>query len=288
MTTELAGSDLILNGTWQSRAEAKVSVFDRGFIFGDGVYEVIPAYNHKLFLADRHLERLERSLKEAEIANPLSAPRWRELLEELAAKQDFPHQRIYLQVTRGVAPRLHRYPLSPVPPTYLMFADEMTLVDDATARRGFKGVTHSDFRWMRGDIKSTSLIAAVLSSEIAASADATETLFIRDGLATEGASSNLLVVKDGVLSSPLIDRRILAGVTLSIVAEIAAENGIAFTYRDVPEEDLRDADEIMITSSGKEVVAITELDGRKVGAGEGGPVFAALWAGYKKHTGVGG
>ena len=288
MTTQLQGSDLILNGEWLPRAEAKISVFDRGFIFGDGVYEVIPAYNGKPFLADRHIARLGRSLAEAEIANPLSQQRWHELIDEIAAKQDFPHQRIYLQVTRGVAPRMHRYPLTAVEPTYLMFADEMTLVDDATAKRGFKGVTHSDFRWMRGDIKSISLIAAVLSSEIAASADATETIFIRDGLATEGASSNLLVVKDGKISSPLVDRRILSGVTLSIAAEIAAESGIGFEFRDVPEENLRDADELMILSSGKEVVAITELDGRKVGGGVAGPVFEALWAGYKKHTGVGG
>ena len=288
MTVGLQGSEMMLNGKWLGRNEALVSVFDRGFIFGDGVYEVIPAYFRKPFLADRHIERLQRSLDEVDIDNPLSPQAWADLINEMAARQEFDHQRIYLQVTRGVAPRLHRYPLPRVAPTYMMFADEMALVDDGDAKRGFKGVTRVDFRWRRGDIKSISLIAAVMSSEIAAQAGATETIFIRDGLATEGASSNLLMVKDGRIISPVVDPRILAGITLSFVVEVAAEAGIELEFRDIPEAELHDADEVMILSSGKEIVAITRLDEKDVGDGVGGPVFDKLRAAYKKQTGLGG
>lgn len=276
----IPGSDIYLNGQWLPRAEARVSVFDRGFIFGDGIYEVVPAYGRKPFLLDRHITRMLENLAKVGIPGIHSEAEWTALVQELVDRQEFEHQKIYLQVTRGMAPRLHSFPAEPEP-TVFMFADEMTILSDERAKEGFAGVTTVDFRWMRGDIKSISLLAAVLGSEEARKHGATELLFLRDGVVTEGASSNVLVCKDGAISSPVLDRRVLSGVTVSLADEIAKQAGMPITYRDISEAELRGADEVMITSSGKEVVAIVTLDGKPVGTGASGPIFAQLWAGYR-------
>lgn len=279
----LAGSDVFLNGNWLARDKAAISVFDRGFIFGDGVYEMIPAYHHMPFLAQRHIKRLKRSMKLVGIDNPQSDDAWLELIQTAATRQDFGNQRIYLQVTRGVAQRAHKFP-EQVTPTILLFVDPLIKPSRTEAIRGSKAITLPDFRWQRGDIKSISLMAAVLCSEQAAAAGATETILIRDGLLTEGASSNILIVKDGKLSSPPIDPRILAGVTLSYISEIADLVGHPIEYTEVTEEQLRTADEILLTSSGKELVAITALDDKVVGSGKAGPMFECLYDRY--HAGL--
>lgn len=270
--------DVYLNGAWLARASAQISVFDRGFIFGDGVYELVQSYNRKCFRADLHIARLERSLAAIGIPNPHSADEWEALFNEAATKTEHPDARIYLQVTRGSAPRRHCFPAE-VTPTVFMFADELILPGEEAVTHGLKAVTETDFRWLRGDIKSISLMAAVLASEKAAQADATETIFIRDGVLTEGASSNVLVAKDGSLLSPVLDPRLLTGITLTVLAEIA-EQDIKVAYRDISEAELRSADEIMISSSGKEIVPITTLDDQQVGDGKPGPMFAKLYAGF--------
>ncbi len=283
--TEIPGSEVCLNGEWLPRAEARVSVFDRGFIFGDGVYEVIPAYGKRPFLADRHVARLGRSLEKVGIDNPLSGEQWLALIEEIAGRQEFGNQRIYLQVTRGAAPRLHQFPERPEP-TYLVFSDEMALAGREAAERGASAITHEDFRWLRGDIKSTSLMAAVLSSEMAASRGATETIFLRDGVLTEGASSNVLVLVGGELRTHGVDNLILGGITMSFIEEVSRDAGHPLAYSEVSEAELRSAEEVIISSSGKEIVAITSLDGETVGAGKAGPVFMKLWDTYRAKTGA--
>ena len=279
----MEGSEVMLNGEWVSRDKAQVSVFDRGFIFGDGIYELVPAYGKKPFLADRHLDRLERNLGKVGMKNPLSKDQWMELLNEIASRQDFDEQRIYLQVTRGAAPRFHSFPGDPTP-TYLVFVDQLLLPSQDVVKRGHHAISREDFRWQRGDIKSISLMAAVLSSEMAAQAKATETIFLRDGTLTEGASSNVLVVIGGQLFSPKVNNLILSGITLSFVEEIGKQNDHPLTYRDISEQEFRDADEIMITSSGKEILPITTLDDKKVNSGEAGPVFMDLWNTYRSLT----
>lgn len=282
----IPGSDVYLNGAWLPRGEARVSAFDRGFIFGDGIYEVIPVYGRKPFLMDRHLERMVDNLAKVKISDPHGGPAgWAKLVQELVDRQAFENQKLYIQVTRGTAPRLHSFP-DGAAPTVFMFTDEMTILSDERAKQGFKGVTMPDFRWLRGDIKSISLLAAVLGSEHARQHDATELIFVREGIVTEGASSNVLICKDGQLSSPVVDRRILPGVTVSLAEEVAAKIGMPVEHRDIAEGELRAADEVMITSSGKEVVAIVSLDGKPVGDGRSGPAFAKLWEGYRKASGV--
>ena len=283
----LAGSEVYLNNTWLPRDEATVSVFDRGFIFGDGVYELVPAYRHVPFLAERHIARLERSLDAVGIPNPKSAQEWLELIDTAAKRQSFGEQRIYLQVTRGVAPRLHRFPTQPLP-TVLIFIDQLVRPDAAQATQGSKAITMPDFRWKRGDIKSISLIAAVMCSEAAAQASATETILLRDGHLTEGASSNILIASDGKLLTPPLDRSVLPGVTLSYIDELAAKAAIKLDYGAVTETQLRTADEILLTSSGKELVAITKLDDQPVGAGRAGPLFCKLYDYYQEGIGLAG
>lgn len=274
--------DVYLNGSWVARVDAKVSAFDRGFIFGDGVYELVQAYARKPFFTQRHVARLARSLDGVGIPNPHSETEWIELFATAAHRTPFADSRIYLQVTRGVAPRRHCFPAE-VTPTVFLFADELVLPNAEAIANGLPAVTDNDYRWLRGDIKSISLMAAVLASEKAAAANATETIFIRDGVVTEGASSNVLLVKDGKLLSPVIDQRVLAGVTLTLLDEIAAQ-GITVEYRDISEAELRAADELMISSSGKEVLAITTLDGKQVGSGTSGPLFKRLYEGFRARV----
>ncbi|MBF2735993.1 MAG: aminotransferase class IV [Betaproteobacteria bacterium AqS2] len=282
----IPGSDVYLNGEWLPRGEARVSAFDRGFIFGDGIYEVIPVYNRKPFLMDRHLERMVDNLAKVKIPDPHGGVEgWAKLVQALVDRQAFENQKLYIQITRGAAPRLHSFP-DKAEPTVFMFTDEMMILSDERAKEGFKGVTMPDFRWLRGDIKSISLLAAVLGSEHARQHDATELIFIREGIVTEGASSNVLICKDGQLSSPVTDRRILPGVTVSLAEEVAAKVGMPVEHRDIAEGELRAADEVMITSSGKEIVAIVSLDGKPVGDGKSGPAFAKLWDGYREASGV--
>lgn len=274
--------EVYLDGTWLPRDQARVSAFDRGFIFGDGVYELVPAYGRKPFCATGHVARLEKSLRAVGIKNPHSAAEWHALVAEAARRSVADDARIYLQVTRGVAPRLHRFPEA-VTPTVFMFADPLVLPDAAVLERGLAAVTQEDFRWLRGDIKSISLMAAVMASERAAQAGAVETIFVRAGVVTDGASSNVLLARGGELFSPVVDRRVLAGVTLALLDEIASQKA-KLTFRDLGESELRTADEVLVCSSGREVIPITVLDGETVGTGKPGPLYHLLRDGLRARV----
>ncbi len=258
-----------LDGAFLPLAEAKVSVLDRGFIFGDGVYEVIPVFGRRVLRLERHLARLERSLAAVGIANPLPRARWAELVERLLDAQAGADFTVYAQITRGVAPRNHQPPAG-ITPTVFVMMSPLAPVDPAVTVRA---ITHEDFRWQRCDIKSTSLLANVLLRQAAAAAGAAEAILVRDELVTEGAASNVFVVVDGRLRTPPLSTHLLPGVTRDLLVEILADTADAVRETDVTRAELERADEIFLTSSSRELAAVSHLDGGPVGASAPGPVF---------------
>jgi len=265
-----------LNGEFLPLAEARVPVLDRGFIFGDGVYEVIPVYGRALFRLQEHLARLAYSLKSIRLANPHDDAAWRTLLRTLVDRNPWEDQSVYLQVTRGVAPRSHEFPKSPVAPTVLMIANPLKSPTAEQRAQGVAVVTREDYRWRRCDIKSVSLLANCLLRQEAEDAGAAETLLIRDGWLTEASSCNVFVVKDGVIATPPKDNLILPGITYDLVLELAREAGMPADVRRVAATELASADEVWISSSTREVLPVTKIDGREVGAGKPGPVYARV------------
>lgn len=264
-----------LNGVFLPLAEARVSALDRGFVFGDGVYEIVPVYSNKPFRLDAHLHRLQASLDGIRLANPHDMAEWRELIGRLVARQDFPDQSVCIQVTRGApvsAPlRDHPFP-DGVAPTVFMFAQPLVTASPAQKAAGARAVTAVDNRWLRCDIKAISLLANVLLRQRAVDADCAETVLLRDGFLTEGAASNIFVVKDGVLRSPPPSNLMLTGITYDVVLELAAAHGIPHELRAIPEAEVRNADELWMTSSTREIMPIVQLDDIPVGAGVAGPL----------------
>ncbi len=260
-----------LNGQFLPLAEAKVSVLDRGFVFGDGVYELVPVYSNKPFRLDEHLRRLQGSLDGIRLANPHETDGWRELILRLIELQDFVDQSVYIQVTRGVAPRDHAFPKG-VPPTVFMFAQPLLTSTAQQKAAGVCAVSAVDNRWLRCNIKAISLLANILLRQQAVDVDCAETVMLRDGFLTEGAASNIFVVKDGVLRAPPPSNLMLTGITYDVVLELAAANGIPHEVRAIAEAEVRRADELWMTSSTKEIMAIVKLDGAPVGAGVPGPL----------------
>ncbi len=271
---------VFLNGRFLPPEEAKVPVLDRGFIFGDGVYELVPVYSRVPFRLDEHLARLERSLGEVGIRNPYSRAQWRELIYRLIDAQPFDDQGAYFQVTRGVAKRDHAFPKD-VEPTVFMMSNPLVNPPREDVERGGKAVTAQDYRWLRCDIKSISLIGNCMLRELAAQAGAAETILFRDGRLTEASASNVFIVKEGVVVAPPKSPLILPGITYDVVVELAHANGIPLELREVPEAEVRSADEIWVTSSSKEVFPIVELDGAPIGSGRPGPVFQRMYALYQ-------
>jgi len=261
--------------------EARVPVLDRGFIFGDGVYELVPVYSRVPFRMDEHLARLERSLAAVRIRNPYSRAEWRDIILQLVAKQSFEDQGIYFQVTRGVARRDHSFPKDAVPTVFVM-SNPLVNPPRELVERGAAAVTAVDDRWHRCDIKSISLIGNCLLRQVSADVGAVETILLRDGKLTEASASNVFVVKAGVILSPPKSNLILPGITYDVIAEIAEAAGLPLEYRDVPEAGLRGADEIWVTSSSKEVLAIVTLDGKPVAGGKPGPMFRRAHALYQE------
>ena len=272
---------VFLNGELLPIEEAKVPVLDRGFIFGDGVYELVPVYSRVAFRLDEHLARLERSLGEAKIRNPYSRQRWREIIYQLVDAQPFEDQGVYFQVTRGVARRDHAFPRD-VQPTVFMMANPLVNPPRAQVDAGGAAVSAQDNRWLRCDIKSISLLGNVLARQISAEAGAAETILFRDGKLTEASASNVFIVRRGVIVSPPKSSLILPGITYDVVTELARANGMPLEFREVPEAEVRSADEIWVTSSSKEVLAIVSLDGRKVGDGKPGPQFRRMYELYQE------
>jgi D-alanine transaminase len=274
-------SMVFLNGKVLPIEEAKVPVLDRGFIFGDGVYEVVPVYSHVAFRIEEHLARLERSLEAIGIRNPLSRVQWRDVIYRIVDAQSFDDQSVYFQVTRGVAKRDHAFPKGDVEPTVFVMSNPLVPPPADQVEKGGRAISAEDYRWLRCDIKSISLLGNCLLRELSAEANATETILFRDGKLTEASSSNVFIVKGGTVFSPPKSNLILPGITYDVVLELAQANGVALQLRDVTEAEVRGADEVWVTSSSKEVFPIVELDGRKVGDGRPGPAFRRMYQLYQ-------
>jgi len=265
-----------LNGEFMPLADARIPVLDRGFIFGDGVYEVIPAYGRVLFRLEQHLARLAYSLRSIRLANPHDARTWATLLGTVVDRNPWDDQSVYLQVTRGVAPRSHEFPRT-TPPTVFIMANPLKTPPPETRERGVAVVTREDYRWRRCDIKSVSLLANVLLRQEAEDAGAAETVLLRDGNVTEASASNVYVVKNGVIASPPKDNLILPGITYDLVLELARAAGLPVEVRPVAAAELLAADEVWLSSSTREVQPVTRVDGEPVGTGKPGPDFARMY-----------
>lgn len=277
----IAGT-VYLNGEYLAPAAAKVSAFDRGFIFGDGVYEVIPVFGRKPFRLAQHLARLDASLREVRIADPLDGARWRAVLERLIGAVAADDQAVYLQVTRGAAPRDHGFPRG-VEPTVFAYSQPLTYPSAEQLARGASAITVPDMRWGRCDIKAIALLPNILMRQQALDAGATEAILIREGCMTEGAACNVFVVRAGVALTPPKGPYILPGITRDLVLELMRAHGLTCAERAVSEAELRAADEIWLTSSGKEIMPITRLDGEPVGDGRPGPLAARVLELYRRY-----
>ena len=278
-----------LNGEYSPLRDAKVSVLDRGFIFGDGIYEVVPAYGGKLFRFDEHLARLDRSLSKLRIANPHTREEWlqrcRKLLAALAEQGLGPDQLVYIQITRGVAPRDHVFPVD-VTPTVFMMCSAMKPATPEQRHAGVACITARDFRWERGDIKSISLLGNVLARQMSADKGATETIMFRNGFLTEAAASNVWVVHEGAVLGPPKSEHVLEGIRYELIRELCEDIGLAYNLRPIPEADVLSADEVLLSSATKEILPVTSLDGAPVGhgalRGKPGPVYARLFEAYQR------
>lgn len=277
-----------LNGEFTLLPDAKISVMDRGFIFGDGVYEVVPVYAGQPFRLTQHMARLQRSLTELRLPNPLTNPQWRDLISELVARyadstgaraEDI-HQLVYIQITRGVALRDHAMP-EHIAPTVFAMSNRMPQPTAAQRAQGVACVTADDFRWEKAHIKSTSLLGAVFARQISVDAGAMETVMFRDGYLSEAASSNVWVVKSGAVFGPPRDNLVLEGIRYGLIEEICESCSIPFELRRISRDEVLAADELLLSSATKEVLPVTSLDGQAVGAGVPGPVYHALYAGYQ-------
>ena len=272
---------VFLNGKFLPIEQAMVPVLDRGFIFGDGVYELIPVYSRAPFRMEDHLTRLERSLAAVRIKNPYAREKWREIILQLVAQQPWEDQAVYFQVTRGVAKRDHAFPAG-VEPTVFVMANPLVNPPRELVEKGGSAVTAVDNRWLRCDIKSISLIGNCLLRQVSADAGAQETILFRDGKLTEASASNVFIVKRGVLLSPPKSNLILPGITYDVVTEIAQAGKIPLEFRDIGEAEVRGADEVWVTSSSKEILAIVALDGKPVADGRPGPLFKRAFQLYQE------
>ena len=278
---------IYLNGEFMPIEEAKISVLDRGFIFGDGVYEVIPVYSRRAFRLEEHLRRLQHSLDGIKLANPRSGTEWTAIINELIARNPGEDQYLYLHITRGVAKRDHAFPKPPVTPTVFMMSSPLPSPPADLLHSGIACITAPDNRWLRCDIKAIALLPNVLLRQMAVDAGCAETILIRPesitpgsitggAFMTEGAASNIFVVKNGTLLAPPKDNLMLPGITYDVVLELAATSHIPHEVRRIAAVEVFAADELLLTSSPKEVLAITTLNGKPVGTGKPGPMFARL------------
>jgi D-alanine transaminase len=278
-----------LNGELLPLAEARVSVLDRGFIFGDGVYEVIPVYGRRLFRFDEHLARLERSLGKVRIANPLSRAEWLERCRRLVTAQAEDNgavdQLVYLQVTRGVAIRDHVMPTD-IEPTVFIMANPMKPPTAEQRHDGVACVTARDFRWERGDIKSISLLGNVLARQMSADKGALETIMFRDGFLTEASGSNVWIVQEDALLGPPKSEHVLEGIRYELLRELCEDVGIGYNLRPISEAEVLAAHEVLLSSATKEVLPVTTIDGEPVGhgalRGKPGPVYSRLYEAYQR------
>jgi len=271
-----------LNGKFMPIEQASVPVLDRGFIFGDGVYEVIPVYSRHPFRLDEHLRRLQHSLDNIRLDNPHTSETWTQLIGELIQQDDNEDQSVYLHITRGVAKRDHPFPVG-VAPTVFMMSNPLTTPPGDQIENGVAAISAADNRWGRCNIKAISLLPNVLLRQLAVDAAVNETLLFRDGILTEGTASNIFAVENGVILAPPKDAHMLPGITYDLVLELAAANGIPVQVGRFEEARVRAADELWLTSSTREVLAIILLDGQPVGDGRPGPLFRRMYALYQDY-----
>lgn len=272
-------SIVYLNGQFLPLADAKISVLDRGFIFGDGIYEVVPAYNGKPFRMSGHLDRLERSLAAIGIQAPFDRQGWESLARDVLDRNGGGDLMVYMQITRGVAKREHAFPAG-VTPTVFCMASPFSRPTAQVREQGLSVVSLPDERWLHCEIKSVSLLGNVLAKQHAVQAGVDEVVQFRDGFMSEGALSNIWVVKNGTLLAPPKNNLILEGIRYGLMQELAEAAGIPFEARPIAQSEVEQADELMLTGATKEVLPITRYNGRPVGAGTPGPVYAKLRAGY--------
>jgi len=269
-----------LNGDYVPLSEARVPVLDRGFIFGDGIYEVVPVYGRKPLRLAQHLARLQNSCDAIRLSNPHTAEQWTALIGDFIARQDFADQNLYLHLTRGVAKRDHAFPKDAAP-TVFMMANPLVTPSAEQFEAGVSAITTTDNRWLRCDIKSIALLANVLLRQLAVEAGAAEAILFRDGHLTEGAASNIFVAKHGVILAPPRDHLLLPGITYDAVIELARAHDVPLEVRTISEAEVHSADELWLTSSTKEVLPITQLDGKAVGSGRAGPLARRMLALYQ-------
>jgi D-alanine transaminase len=276
-----------LNGQFLPIEQAYVPVLDRGFIFGDGVYEVIPVYSGHPFRLQEHLKRLDRSLAAIRLANPYDTATWERLIRELlvpnmACSEAYKDISLYLQVTRGPAPRDHAFPKTATPTVFIMCSPLVT-PSETLREQGVAALSAKDIRWDRCDIKAVSLLPNVLLRQMAVDADAIETVLFRDGILTEGAVSNIFAVENGVILAPPKDHHMLPGITYDLILELTQANHIPLEIGYFEEARIRAADELWTTSSAREILAITTLDGTPVGNGKPGPMFRRMYGIYQDY-----
>jgi len=268
----MASKTVYLNGGYLPLEDAKVSVLDRGFLFGDGVYEVIPAYHGKLFRAQDHWQRLENSLAIVRITNPHSRSEWQAICEPLldAGKNQY----IYLQITRGTADkRDHAFPEGVAPTVFVMCSDILPFTGTLS---GIKAVTMDDSRWKLCHAKTIALLGNILHRQEAMDQGSAEAILIKEGYVTEGAASNVFAVIDGLLVTPPKSNAILHGITRDVILELAAGHSISYREDAISIAQLQAASEIWVTSSTREIIAVVELDGLAVGDGKLGSVWHTM------------
>ena len=280
-----ARSICYLNGDYLPLEQATVSVLDRGFIFGDGVYEVIPAYGGHLFRLQQHLQRLHNSLDAIRLANPLSAKQWQAMLQTLISKNPGDSgndHSLYLQVTRGAAKRDHPFPEN-TPATVFAMSNPLASIDLENMQTGVAAITLDDIRWRYCYIKTTALLPNILLKQQAIEKQATEAILVRDGEVTEGSSSNLFIVKAGIIKTPIKSEKLLPGITRDLIVELARNNGLPCEETHISEAELHAADEIWLSSSTREILPVTRLDDKTIGEGVAGPLWHKMIAIYQAY-----
>ena len=271
-----------LNGEYLPLNEAKVSVLDRGFIFGDGVYEVIPSYGSKALRFEHHMQRLQNSLDAVRIKNPLSNSQWQEIINKLIAETDSQDQYIYLHITRGVASRDHRFP-DEVKPTVFVMSSILNPVEPGLLETGIAAVTLDDIRWQYCNIKAIALLPNILLRQQAVDKGAAEAILIRDGNMTEGAASNIFIVSNGMIKTPPKDNKLLPGITRDLIVELAKSHNLPIEETVISEQEFLAADEIWLTSSTKEILPVTKINDQAVGNGKPGAVWRDMYSKYQDY-----
>ncbi len=272
----MSDSIVYLNGAFMPIDEARVPVLDRGFIFGDGVYEVIPVYGKRLFRLDEHLDRLANSLDATRIPNPYPESEWKKNLSQIVMKHQFEDQSVYVQVTRGVAKRDHAFPET-ITPTVFMMSNPLQVIDIDTFNKGVSAITLDDIRWQYCNIKAITLLPNILLKQTAVDEGAQEAILVRDGEVTEGSASNIFIVIDGVIKTPPKSSRLLPGITRDLIVELAANNHINCVESNFSRTELSAADEVWLTSSTKEVLPIVKLNDEIIGDGKPGPISRKMY-----------